>query len=58
MDLLPPRRGRAEPGPALTETGIFGDDLAFGTTAFDCEDRDPEWKGQMAIPGGEALCGG
>lgn len=39
-------------------TGVFGDDLAFGTTAFDSEDTDPEWKGKMALPGGDPLRGG
>jgi hypothetical protein len=39
-------------------TAVFGDDLMFGATAFDSEDRDPEWKGAMSLPGGDALRGG
>lgn len=30
---------------------MFNDDFAFGTTAFDAEETDPEWKGVMSVPG-------
>lgn len=44
--------------PIAWMTSIFGDDFAFGTTAFDSEDTDPEWKGVMEIPGGDPVRGG
>jgi hypothetical protein len=39
-------------------TSVFGDDFAFGTTAFDSEDTDPDWKGVLQIPGGDPTRGG
>jgi hypothetical protein len=44
--------------PIAWMTGVFGPDLMFGTTAFDSEDTDPEWKGVMSVPGGDPLRGG
>jgi hypothetical protein len=44
--------------PFAWMTGVFGDDFAFGTTAFDSEDTDPEWKGILEIPGGDPCRGG
>jgi hypothetical protein len=44
--------------PIAWMTSIFGDDFAFGTTAFDSEDTDPEWKGILEIPGGDPVRGG
>lgn len=39
-------------------TGVFGDDFIFGATAFDDPDLDPDWKGNLALPGGDATKGG
>jgi hypothetical protein len=39
-------------------TGVVGPDLCFQTTAFDSDDLDPDWKGTMSLPGGDALRGG
>jgi hypothetical protein len=39
-------------------TCVFGDDFAFGASAFDSEDTNPEWKGVMTIPGGDPTRGG
>ncbi|NIB38849.1 hypothetical protein HBA55_04585 [Pseudomaricurvus alkylphenolicus] len=39
-------------------TGVFNDDFAFGCTAFDSPDSDPEWAGILEIPGGETVKGG
>ena len=44
--------------PIAWMTSVFGDDFAFGTTAFDSEDTDPEWKGVLEIPGGDPVRGG
>jgi hypothetical protein len=44
--------------PMAWMTGVFGDDLAFGTTAFDSPDTDPDWKGVLEIPGGDPTKGG
>ena len=53
------RREAAADMPPLSWTnGVFGPDLSFGVTAFDTEDRDPEWKGVMSIPGGDPLRAG
>jgi hypothetical protein len=47
------------PLPPMTwMTCVFGDDFAFGTTAFDSLDREPEWLGIMEIPGGDPVRGG
>jgi hypothetical protein len=53
------RRETAAQMPPITwMTCVFGEDLIFGTTAFDTEDRDPDWKGVLEIPGGDPLRGG
>lgn len=44
--------------PVEWMTCVFDDELAFGTTAFDSEDRDPDWKGKLSVPGGDPLRGG
>lgn len=44
--------------PMAWMTCVFGPDLMFGTTAFDTEDRDPEWKDVLSLPGGDPLRGG
>lgn len=36
----------------------FDDDLAFGCTAFDDPAGEPEWLGQLEIPGGDNVKGG
>jgi hypothetical protein len=46
---------RAPIPPMAWMTGIFGEDLAFGTTAFDTAGDDT---GLLAIPGGDPLRGG
>jgi hypothetical protein len=53
-------RSEAPPSmpPMAWMTAVFGDDLAFGTTAFDSEDTDPDWKGFLEIPGGDPVRGG
>lgn len=44
--------------PMAWMTSVFGDDFAFGTTAFDAEETNPDWKGVMHIPGGDPTRGG
>lgn len=47
--------------PMAWMTGVFGDGedvWAFGTTAFDSPDTDPDWKGVLEIPGGDPVRGG
>jgi hypothetical protein len=47
--------------PMAWMTGVFGkgdDTWAFGTTAFDHPDTDPDWKGSLEIPGGDPTRGG
>jgi hypothetical protein len=34
-------------------TCVFNDDFAFGTTAFDSEDTEPEWKDIFSLRGGD-----
>jgi hypothetical protein len=52
------REAHVDLPPIAWMTAVFGDDLMFGTTAFDSEDRDPEWRGVMSLPGGDPLRGG
>jgi hypothetical protein len=44
--------------PMTWMTGVFGPDLAFGTTAFDSEDPDDAGAGVIPIPGGDPLRAG
>lgn len=44
--------------PMAWMTAVFGDDFAFGATAFDAEEVDPDWKGTLRIPGGDPTRGG
>ncbi len=50
--------GAVDMPPLSWTNGVFGPDLSFGVTAFDTEDRDPEWKGALTIPGGDPLRAG
>jgi len=44
--------------PMAWMTGVFGDDFAFGCTAFDNPETDPDWKGLLEVPGGQTVKGG
>lgn len=52
------REAHAPTPPVDWMTGVFGDDLMFGATAFDDPDLDPDWKAHFTVPGGEATKGG
>lgn len=39
-------------------TGVFTDTFAFGCTAYDHPDLNPDWKGQLEVPGGDPAKGG
>lgn len=53
------RREYLVPLPPLAwMNAAFKSGFAFGCTAFDDPNRDPEWKGQFELPGGNPLRGG
>jgi hypothetical protein len=54
---LRPERLTAAP-PMAWMTCVFDESFAFGCTAFDDLDNDPEWAGQFQIPGGDNVKGG
>lgn len=39
-------------------TGVFNENFAFGCTAYDHPDTNPEWKGFLDVPGGDPTKGG
>jgi hypothetical protein len=39
-------------------TAVFNDRFAFGCTAFDNPETDPDWKGSLELPGGQSVKGG
>ncbi|HEY1969093.1 MAG TPA: hypothetical protein VGH89_14185 [Pseudonocardia sp.] len=52
------REAHANVPPMAWMTCVFDDDLAFGTTAFDAEETNPDWRGVMKVPGGDPTRGG
>jgi hypothetical protein len=44
--------------PMAWMTCVFNDGFAFGCTAFDNPETDPEWKGLLDVPGGQTVKGG
>lgn len=53
------RPERHQPLPPMAWMNcVFGEDLAFGCTAYDSLDTDPEWKGELELPAGGNSKGG
>jgi hypothetical protein len=44
--------------PMAWMTCVFNDDFAFGCTAFDNLETNPDWKDALEIPGGDTVKGG
>jgi hypothetical protein len=44
--------------PMAWMTAVFSEEFAFGCTAFDNPETDPDWKGLLELPGGHSVKGG